>query len=366
MQAIDPDKLKLFSFLLFTKLEGAVTSAMVHLGDHLSIYRTMASADAPMTTAQLAHATQLNERWIREWAYNQAAAKIISTINNPSESPAIDDDTFFLSPEQTAVLALDNHPAFGMGMFYGLPQTMESLNQLPESFRTGIGHNYDSKGSQGAVSIERNFEPWSNANLISAVLPKLDGITQALSAGAKVADVGCGAGGAVLLMGKEFPKSEFIGYDISKYALARAAEKLKASKLTNATFADPRDQPMTTNNSINFITTFDCIHDMTHPLQMMQSIRQAITDDGTWLLVDIKAHDTFTMNATKNPMAALLYGVSVMSCMSSSMSQTGGAGLGTLGLSANTAEQMAKSAGFSRFRKLDVDHAVNAFYEIRP
>jgi hypothetical protein len=89
VQAIDPDKLKLFSFLLFTKLEGAVTSAMVHLGDHLSIYRTMASADAPMTTAQLAHATQLNERWIREWAYNQAAAKIISTINNPSESPAI-------------------------------------------------------------------------------------------------------------------------------------------------------------------------------------------------------------------------------------------------------------------------------------
>ena len=270
MQKIDPDKLKFFQFLLFTKLEGAVTSAMVHLGDHLGIYRAMATATAPMTTAQLAHATQLNERWIREWAYNQASAKIISTMNSPSESPAIEDDTFFLSPEQTAVMALDNHPAFGMGMFHGLPQTMDSLNRLPESFRTGIGHNYDSKGEQGAVSIERNFEPWSNANLISAVLPKLDGITKALSAGAKVADVGCGAGGAVLLMGTEFPNSEFIGYDISKYALARAAEKLKASKLTNATFADPRDQPMATNNSVNFITTFDCIHDMTHPQQMMQ------------------------------------------------------------------------------------------------
>ena len=366
MAQIDPDKLKFFQFLLFTKLEGAVTSAMVHLGDHLGIYRAMASADAPITTAQLAHLTQLNERWIREWSYNQAAAKIISTINKPSDSPTIDDDTFFLSPEQTAVLALDNHPAFGMGMFHGLPQTMDSLNQLPESFRTGIGHNYDSKGSQGAVSIERNFEPWSNANLISAVLPKLDGITQALSAGAKVADVGCGAGGAVLLMGKEFPKSEFIGYDISKFALARAAEKLKTSKLTNATFADPRDQPMPTNNSVDLITTFDCIHDMTHPQQMMNAIRSAITDNGTWLLVDIKAHDSFTMNATKNPMAALLYGVSVMSCMSSSMSQPSGAGLGTLGLSANTAEQMAKSAGFSRFAKLDIEHAVNAFYEIRP
>lgn len=366
MAQIDPDKLKLFQFLLFTKLEGAVTSAMVHLGDHLGIYRAMAGAGVPITTAQLAHATQLNERWIREWSYNQAAAKIISTINKPSDSPMIDDDTFFLSPEQVAVLASDNHPAFGMGMFHGLPQTMDSLNHLPESFRTGIGRNYDSKGLQGAVSIERNFEPWSNANLISAVLPKLEGITQVLSKGAKVADIGCGAGGAVLLMGREFPKSEFTGYDISKYALARAAEKLKASKLTNATFVDPRDHPMPTNNSVDLITTFDCIHDMTHPQQMMTSIRSAITDNGTWLLVDIKAHDSFTMNATKNPMAALLYGVSVMSCMSSSMSQPGGAGLGTLGLSANTAEQMAKSAGFSRFAKLDIEHAVNAFYEIRP
>jgi hypothetical protein len=55
-----------------------------------------------------------------------------------------------------------------------------------------------------------------------------------------------------------------------------------------------------------------------------------------------------------------------LSCMSSAMSTPGGAGLGTLGLSASTAESMAKAAGFSHFRKLDIDHSVNAFYEIRP
>ena len=27
---------------------------------------------------------------------------------------------------------------------------------------------------------------------------------------------------------------------------------------------------------------------------------------------------------------------------------------------------MAEAAGFTRFRKLDIDHAINAFYEIRP
>ena len=41
-------------------------------------------------------------------------------------------------------------------------------------------------------------------------------------------------------------------------------------------------------------------------------------------------------------------------------------GLGTLGLSATKAEDMARAAGFSRFRRLDIDHPINAFYEIRP
>ena len=370
MEQLDPDKLKLFSFLLFSKLEGAVTSGMVHLGDQLGIYKALAAAQQPLTTAQLAHATQLNERWVREWSYNQAAAKMISTINKPTSTtastPAIDDDSFYLSPEQTAVLATDTHPAFGMGMFHRLPQTMESLKRMPESFRTGIGHNYDSHGPEGAVGIERSFEPWTNANLISAVLPALDGVTKILGAGATIADVGCGAGGAVLLMAKAFPKSSFTGYEISQYALDRAAQKLKDSKLDNARFNDARTNPLPADHSVDFVTTFDCIHDMTHPAEMMQAIHASLKPNGTWLLVDIKAHDTFALNMQKNPMAPLMYGISVLSCMSSAMSAPGGAGLGTLGLSATNAESMAKATGFSHFRKLDIDHSVNAFYEIRP
>jgi 2-polyprenyl-3-methyl-5-hydroxy-6-metoxy-1,4-benzoquinol methylase len=356
----------MFSFLLFTKLEGAVTSGMVHLGDQLGLYAALAKSTQPMTSAQLAHATELNERWVREWAYNQASSRLISTTNTPSASPSIDDDQFFLSPEQAAVLADPNSPAFGMGMFHRLPQTMAALNKMPESFRTGIGHDYDSHGPEGAVGIERSFEPWTNANLIDTVIPAINGISETLASGGTVADIGCGAGSAILLMGRNFPKSSFVGYDISQYALDRAADKLNASGLKNVSFQDPRNQPLPTDNSIDFITTFDCIHDMTHPAEMMQAIRKAIKPNGTWLLVDIKAHDTFALNAQKNPMAPLMYGISVLSCMSSAMSSPGGAGLGTLGFSANTAEAMAKDAGFSHFARLDVDHSINAFYEIRP
>ncbi|MFZ9869368.1 MAG: SAM-dependent methyltransferase, partial [Ilumatobacteraceae bacterium] len=257
--SINPDKLKFFSFLLFTKLEGAVTSGMVHLGDQLGLYRALAAADQPLTTTQLSAATGLKERWVREWAYNQAAAKLINVSSRPSQPPQLDDDTFYLSPEQAAVLADESHPAFGMGMFHRLPQTMESLKRMPESFRTGIGFNYDSHGPDGAVGIERSFEPWNNANLIPVVLPAV-GVVEVLRAGANVADVGCGAGGAVLRMAKEFPASNIVGYDISHYALERANERLVASGLTNARFADPQVEPLPTDNRLHFVSTFDCIH----------------------------------------------------------------------------------------------------------
>ena len=114
------------------------------------------------------------------------------------------------------------------------------------------------------------------------------------------------------------------------------------------------------------VFTFDCIHDMTHPFEVMQSIRRCISPDGTWLLVDIKALDTLEQNVARNPMASLLYGISVLSCMSSALSEADGAGLGTLGLSENRAREMAETAGFTRFRRLPVEHSVNAFYDVRP
>lgn len=357
---LDPDALKMFSFQVFTKLEGAVTAGMIHLGDKLGLFRALAAADGPITSAKLAEATGLHERWVREWAFNQAAARIVHCTLD--EQP----ERFSLTPEAIAVLATPDHPAFGMGMFHRLPQTMRTLEEMPESFATGLGHDYDSHGPEGAVGIERSFEPWNNAYLVPTVLPELDGVVEKLERGAVVADVGCGAGSAVLNMARAFPHSRFHGYDISRYALGRAEQKRVDAGLTNAHFHDPRQDPLPSNHTVDLVTTFDCIHDMTDPQGMMHAIRGAIAPDGVWLLVDIKALDTFGENVRKNPMASLMYGISVLSCMSSALSEPDGAGLGTLGLPASRAEEMARHAGFTRFRRLDIDHSVNAFYEVRP
>ncbi|HQV58853.1 MAG TPA: class I SAM-dependent methyltransferase, partial [Ilumatobacteraceae bacterium] len=192
----------------------------------------------------------------------------------------------------------------------------------------------------------------------------LDGVADKLAAGAVVADVGCGAGSAVMLLADAFPASTYTGYDISQHALTLARQR--AVGCANVAFVDPRQQPLPDDHSVDVLFTFDCLHDMTHPQEMVDAIASALKPDGTWLLVDVKALDTFEENIAKNPMASLMYGISVLHCMSSAMSAPDGAGLGTLGLPESKAREMATAAGLTRFRKLDIDHGANFFYEIRP
>ena len=105
---------------------------------------------------------------------------------------------------------------------------------------------------------------------------------------------------------------------------------------------------------------------MTDPAGTIAAIRAALAADGVWLIADIKAQDGYAANVEKNPMAALMYGTSVLTCLSSSLSEPGGAGLGTLGLHEALARQLCAEAGFTGFEPLDLGHPVNAFYVVRP
>jgi len=352
---IDPDKLHETIEQVFGFLGGAVVSGMIFLGDRLGLYRTLA-ASGPATSDELAAATGLHERWVREWLRGQAAARLVDYREG----------RFSLSPEATLVLAEERSPAFAAGGFCGLPSQMAVLERLPEAFKTGRGLPYDAFGLEGNRGVERMFAPWFRSMLVPIALPALDGVTAKLEHGAAAADVGCGAGVALIEMAKAYPRSEFHGYEISKFALTRAAANLKESGLRNVTFHDANGDALPTDARFDLITTFDCLHDMAHPAPVIAAIRRALKSDGTWLIADIKSHPTFEGNLEENPMAAMMYGFSVMSCMSSALSEPEGAGLGTLGFTEDVARAMTRDAGFTRFRTHDFENPMNAYYEVRP
>ena len=353
---IDPDKLDHYVQRVTGGIAAGLNCVISSLGDQLGLYRALHDLRIA-SSAELAERTGLNERWLREWLRHQACMQQIDYD--------ADTDRFYLSPEAVAVLLDDTHPAHFGGGFESATASFGSLPGLVDSFRTGLGFDYDAHGPGCASGIERMTRYFNEHTLVPDILPQLDDVLDKLEIGAQVADVGCGGGIATLAMAEAFPNSEFTGFDISNHALARARDKLDTLDVTNIRFVNPLDEPMPTTPTFDLITTFDVIHDSTHPQPLLNSICAALKDDGTYLCEDIRSFPEFEQNRQENPLAGLLYGFSIMVCMSSALSTPDGAGLGTLGFNEAVAEDMTSEAGFKRFRRLDYDNPMNNYYEVR-
>jgi len=352
---IDPEKMEQRIGEHFGRAEAAFTCALGYLGDRLGLYRALADA-GPSTSEELAGKTGLHERWVREWLRQQAAAGILEHEGG----------RFSLSPEQEQIHAREESPYFGAGLFQGVLGLLGSLEDVEASFRTGTGAPYDAFGREVAVGIERTLAPFYRTMLVPKVLPILEGVVEKLERGAKVADVGCGAGVALLEMARAFPRSDFHGYDSSRVALERAEAHRAAEGAANVAFHDASHAGLPEDGSFDLVTTLDCIHDMTHPEEAIGAIRRSLRPDGTWLAADMRGQPSFAENLEAQPLSGLLYGFSVLCCMRAALATPDGAGLGTLRFPEAVARRMAREAGFGRFERHDFGHPMNDFYEIRP
>lgn len=351
----DPEALSRRQALIAGYGMGAAVSAMIYLGLELDLYAAL--HEGPATSDEFAARTGLHERWLREWLYEQAAARIID-YDAATKRFAVSPDTWLLLGDPDELRSLRSN-------FASLTYRVGMLDALKDSFRSGVGMRWDQRGPRAAEATEALFRNWYRKVLVPVALPQLEGVVQMLTDGALVADVGCGTGLAIIEMARVFPHSRFHGYDTSAQALARAREHMLAAGVTNVTFHDASAEPLPDTPRYDFITTFDCLHDMTHPQDAAAAIRRAIKPDGIWFIADIDGAPTFEDNLAARPLAPMLYAISVMSCMSSALSEEGGAGYGTLGLPEPAMRDLVLRAGFSRFRRMDLPHPVNAYYEAR-
>ena len=349
------EQIQLFAFKVWGYKQGEVVSLLIHLGDRLGLYRALADAGT-VTSGELAGITGLDERWVREWLRGNAAAELVASD---------DGQHFTLLPEAIPVLADEETSLFFAAGAFGEPHDASFVSELADAFRTGIGLPYDRLGPSGAHRTERMLGPWARLALVPRIIPALDGVADALEAGILVADVGCGGGVALTALAEAYPHSTFHGYELSRHALDRATQRVAAMGLDNVELHFERAEHVPDDGRYGLVLTFDCLHDMTQPGAAIAAIRRTISDDGTWLIKDIRSTGRWEHDR-RNPMLAMMFGFSISSCMSSALSEPGGAGLGTLGFNTGVAEQMVRDAGFTRFTVHDFDDPANLYYEVRP
>lgn len=90
-------------------------------------------------------------------------------------------------------------------------------------------------------------------------------------------------------------------------------------------------------------------------------IFDALTPDGTWLIVEPAAGDSWSDNL--NPVGRVYYGFSTFLCVPNAMSQTGGYALGAQA-GEPAIRQVVTDAGFRRFRRA-AETPFNNIYEAR-
>jgi 2-polyprenyl-3-methyl-5-hydroxy-6-metoxy-1,4-benzoquinol methylase len=329
----------------------AFSTALVVLGDKLGLYKAL--AESPATSSELAERTGTNERYVREWLNSQAAGGYVQYDAAQTR--------YSMTPEQAAAFADSSSPAFMPGAFAVAAATVHAEPRIRENFRSGAGLPWGEQHNCLFAGTESFFRANYIGNLIHNWIPALEGVKQRLEAGCTVADVGCGHGASTVLMAEAFPKSKFTGFDYHEASIATARERAAKRGLADRLRFEVSDSTSFPGANYGLITHFDCFHDLGNPAQSAKRAREALSPDGTWMIVEPFANDKTEDN--HNPVGRVFYGASTMLCVPCSLALNGpalGAQAGEKRLS-----EIVRAAGFSRIRRA-TETPFNIVLEARP
>jgi SAM-dependent methyltransferase len=350
---IDTDKLMAFVFRAVDEVGATLNTALVVMGDRLGLYRALAGA-GPLTPGELAARTNTAERYVREWLNAQAAGSYIDY--DP------DSGRYTLPAEHAIALTDESSPAYLPGFFQIALGSVADSPRITDAVKTGEGMGWHDHGHDVFEGCERFFRPSYNASLVSAWLPALDGVVAKLQSGATVADVGCGHGASTILMAQAFPASTFVGSDYHEGSIATARRKAAEAGVSARVRFEVAPASAYSGGDYDLVTMFDCLHDMGDPVGAARHVRQSLSADGTWMIVEPAAGDRVEENF--NPVGRAYYGFSTLLCTPASLSQEVGLALGAQA-GESRIRDVVTTAGLSRFRRVS-ETPFNIVYEARP
>jgi hypothetical protein len=358
--AIDQNKIQQFMNKAVGDIAGSSTAMLVILGERLGLYKAMSQANSPVSVKELADKTGTVERLVKEWLANQVASGYIKY--NPSSRK------YRLPPEHALALADENSPVYLQGIFKAIKSYFKDEEEFLKMFRGERTLSWMDHSPLMAEGFAEFFKSGYIGNLINSWIPAVDNgnVLEKLKKGAKVADVGCGFGITTLMMAKTYPNSTFTGFDFHKESIEKAKESAKKEKINNVKFevSSASEFP---GSGYDFVTFFDCLHDMGDPIGALTHTRKVIkksgsgSGSGTCMIVEPFAQNELENNV--NPVASTFYAASTLICVPNSLAFNGPA----LGAQAGETriKDVAMKSGFSHFKRV-LETPLNIVYEAKP
>jgi hypothetical protein len=328
-------------------LTGGAMTMLISLGHRTGLFQ--AAAEGPATSAELAARAGLQERYVREWLGAMVTGGFFTHA-----------DGVYTLPAEHAALLTGDTAANVAPMASMLRAFAGALPALEKAFADGGGVPHADFAPHFAAVGARPGDTWRHiyeTQLVDGFLGAVPGLVERLTGGARVLDLGCGAGHAVRVAAEAFPASRFTGLDID-------AELIGAARgPANAEFVVGDAARLAADPAYDVILAFDAIHDQRDPAEVLRRVHAALAPGGVFVMVDAKFSSDLDGNVG-NPLAALCYAISLMYCTTVSLAE-GGAALGAM-WGMELATSMVREAGFSRVDVLDSPRAQNCIFVCVP
>ena len=342
---------------IFAACLGAFDVQTIHIGRRLGLYAALEVRDR--TSAELAEATDTDERYVREWLEQQAVAGIID-VSEPSHDDSA--RRYALRPGYAEVL-LDRDSSWYFGPAASMVAAAGTqLPALAEAFRTGGGVPWEQFGDDmryGQGEMNRPLFLHSLAQEWLSSDPEVDAILRRPDA--HVADVGAGMGWSAIGIALAYPNVRVSGFDVDAASVEAAAGNADEADVTDRVEFHHLDAADADAGHFDLAIACECIHDMPDPVSVLRSMHRMVRGDGAVLVLDERTEDQF--NAGAGDMERLLYGFSVTTCLPDGMSHQPSVGTGTV-MRRSTLLEYAREAGFGDVEEIPIDHDQFRLYRL--
>jgi SAM-dependent methyltransferase len=336
-----------FAERLFGSVLGTVEVMSVYLGDRLGWYRSLA-AEGPATPAELATRTGTHARYAREWLEQQAVAGIL-TLEKDGEA---DERVFSIPPAVAEALTDGSSLAYIAPVARMFGAVGPVLPQLLDAYRTGGGVSWSELGTDAREAQADQNRSWFEQQLA----PSLAGCATVQDVltrpGARVLDVGCGAGWSAIALAAAHPGATVLGVDIDPPTIELANANAAEAALGDQVRFECRDAADLPAETFDIAFAFECVHDMPRPVDVLAATRRALVPGGALIVMDEAVAEEFAPNGDE--LERVMYGFSLFVCLPDGLSSPPSVGTGTV-MRPSTLRSYAESAGFTGFEVLPIE-----------
>lgn len=354
-----PEAVEAFAERIFDAVLGTIDAYSIYVGDKLGLYEAL--AESPKTRDELVSETGTHWRYVNEWLEQQVTTGILE-VDDPSTPEA---ERTYTLPAGAGEVLTDRDSLNYLTPFVRLGAS--SAFQMPallDAYRNGGGVSWEQFGDDMRTGQAEMNRPWFMRALGTDWFPSVDTLHSRLQQpGARVADIGCGEGWSSIGIAQTYEGVAVDGYDIDKASVDAASEHAADAGVGDRVrFHLVDGATIEGEGEYDVVTFFECVHDMSHPVGVLETARRLVKPDGHVIVMDEAVGDAF--GDRNDEVERLMYGVSLLVCLPDGMSHDGSVGTGTV-MRSSKLEEYATAAGFDSISVLPIENDLWRFYELK-